>query len=85
MSEKHLVVIASRIGVEWEKLATLLGFSADNVARIKLDNTFSVERAIFNMLIQWSHRVGTRSSYSKAAILKSALKECDREDVADEL
>ena len=85
MSEKHLSAIASKVGSDWEKLAFNLGLSRDQVHILKQDNPSNTENAIHSMLTIWSQGAKTQDRYEKAELLKSALEECGRKDVADKL
>ena len=56
LSDRTLRKMAERLGGDWEKLATFLGFTAAEIFCIKMDSPYQTENQIFNMLIKWTQR-----------------------------
>ena len=80
-SDVILMDIANEIGMEWEQLATYLGFSTAEVGRLKMDHPLSAQTRIFNMLVKWrdrqDHHVDNRQ------VLRQALSDVGLQIVAD--
>ncbi|XP_072033712.1 uncharacterized protein [Amphiura filiformis] len=80
--EMGLRELSSKLGVEWEKLATFLGFSFVDIQRFKCNQPQNMENQIFLMLMTWRCWLSNRATSHKLA---RALEKSGRTDLADEI
>ncbi|XP_038064813.1 uncharacterized protein LOC119735180 [Patiria miniata] len=78
--EKRFRWLASRLGPEWEALATELECTNADLFKIKEDNRYDVSNQIFTMLVQWKQRWGWLDN----RILAGALEKAGRRDLAQQ-
>ncbi|XP_022109547.1 RGS domain-containing serine/threonine-protein kinase A-like isoform X2 [Acanthaster planci] len=79
LSDKTLRKISERLGSDWQKLASFLGFTAPEISNFKTDSQGQTEIQIFNMLVKWRQRQSSRSDQSRT--LGKELQEIRRLDI----
>ncbi|XP_038064936.1 uncharacterized protein LOC119735309 [Patiria miniata] len=80
LTDEGLRKLADRLGPEWEKLATYLGFDMAQIYGFKTNNPSHVANQIFQMLVNWRQRQG--ASPDQLGTLSRKLTEADRKDLA---
>ncbi|XP_038046093.1 uncharacterized protein LOC119720485 [Patiria miniata] len=83
VGDLKLRIIAQHLGSEWERLATVLGFSSGEIFTFKNDNDRRTDNQIFAMLVAWRRRQS--SSDDACRILLRALEEIGRVDLSREV
>ena len=84
MSDKGLHDLASMLGAEWLRLASVLRVPGSIVEQIRLDNPNSTRLQIFQMLKLWRDtKTGTKEQLKGA--LHEALVEVERQDLAEDI
>ena len=73
--------MSSEIGLDFEPLATYLGFKKPEIDGFHVDHPHRLENRIFYMLWTWR----TRTSQRKVEDLANALYRCKRADLAEQL
>lgn len=76
-----LLEISKNLGIEWEQLATYLGFKASEIQCLKIDFPHSTQNRIFQMLVKWRDR--QELEVNKKDVLRQALIDIDQIIVAD--
>ena len=71
--------LANQLGYEWTQLAIYLGFRRDEIERITMDTSRTIEK-IFTVLDQW--RKWQPMDRNLVPILQTALNACGRRDLA---
>ncbi|XP_071785379.1 ankyrin-3-like [Asterias amurensis] len=84
LSDKYFRNLSSRLGREWEALATHLDFRKSEIDRIKMNNQLNVDNQIFDMLVQWRQRLGKLQNCHEEKLSQS-LKSVERNDLAVQL
>ncbi|XP_071944301.1 uncharacterized protein [Antedon mediterranea] len=79
-ASKKLMELAKKLGSEWEQVAIFLEFAKADLDRFKQDNHGYLLGAIFSMLDAWY-----RKSSGTMSQLIEALKQANRNDLADEV
>ncbi|XP_071945852.1 uncharacterized protein [Antedon mediterranea] len=79
-ASKELMELAKKLGSEWEQVAIFLGFAKADLDRFKQDDHGYLLGAIFSMLDAWY-----RKSSGTISQLIEALKQANRNDLADEV
>ena len=83
LTDVELRRLADDLGLEWQKLATFLGFRHAKIRQFELDhhdNDDAISNTIFNMLVAWRQRQPVNSNFRQT--MKTALEECGRLDLA---
>lgn len=81
LDEVSFRTLSSRIGNEWEMLATHLGFRLDQIERLKQDNP-NIEDTMFDMLVTWRRK---QPGDEAVQVLVEALRNSGRNDLAQQL
>ena len=83
LGDRLMATLSSKVGSEWETIATYLGFRRDEIDRMKQDHPKAEERN-FDMLVRWR-----RKHFSNIPILRGqlvdAFEKSGRRDLADYL
>ena len=75
--------VVKKIGKEWKSVCTYLGIPSHEIDTASQDNMGNVKVAFFNLLVWW--RNGNVSEKPATwSVLKKALKEAGRPDIAKE-
>ncbi|XP_072375009.1 p53-induced death domain-containing protein 1 [Scyliorhinus torazame] len=83
LTEANLLSIARRIGVEWKNIGINLGLSYSQLERIEYSNRGDLDKQILEMLFTWAQcNMSVPGCINQ---LIQAMKECDREDIAEEV
>uniref|UniRef100_A0A4W3HP20 P53-induced death domain protein 1 n=1 Tax=Callorhinchus milii TaxID=7868 RepID=A0A4W3HP20_CALMI len=83
LTEANLLSIARRIGLEWRNIGINLGLSYSQLERIAYNNRDDLDKQILEMLFLWAH--SNVSAQGCVQQLIAAMKENDREDIAEEI
>uniref|UniRef100_UPI00398F8514 p53-induced death domain-containing protein 1 isoform X1 n=1 Tax=Pristiophorus japonicus TaxID=55135 RepID=UPI00398F8514 len=83
LTEANLLSIARRIGPEWRNIGINLGLSYSQLERIGYNNRDDLDKQILEMLFTWAHN--STSVPGCIGQLIQAMKESDREDIAEEI
>ncbi|XP_072036662.1 baculoviral IAP repeat-containing protein 1f-like [Amphiura filiformis] len=76
--------LASQLGTDWEQLATRLGFTINEIQRLRIDGKDrGITNVIFDMLTQWKQRQPETTSLRR--VLKEAFESIERQDLADKI
>lgn len=81
LNDITLLEISKNLGIEWEQLATYLGFKASEIQCLKIDFPHSTQNRIFQMLVKWRDR--QELEVNKKDVLRQALIDIDQIIVAD--
>lgn len=81
LNDITLLEISKDLGIEWEQLATYLGFKAAEIQCLKIDFPHSTQNRIFQMLVKWRDR--QELEVNKKDVLRQALIDIDQRIVAD--
>ena len=82
MSEKQLLCIGNKLGVDWKTLGGYLDIPLSRIKQLEDENAKNTRYAAWLLLVEWrdSH---SGSIGDKKKILKSALQEINRRDVIE--
>ncbi|XP_038062688.1 uncharacterized protein LOC119733180 isoform X2 [Patiria miniata] len=85
INDTILRVISEKLSSEckWQNLATHLGLSAAEIEHIVMDCPHQTQNQIFNMLVKWRRQ--QTASADQRKVLRRALIEIDRKDIAEDL
>ncbi|XP_066298829.1 caspase-12-like isoform X2 [Branchiostoma lanceolatum] len=84
-SNVFLVNLASKLGTEWSTLGLHLGLDWSRVNLLRAQHSHNLLEAIQAMLNEWWAGAGNKSTEEKKKRLISALRECGRVDLAEDI
>ncbi|XP_066267700.1 malignant fibrous histiocytoma-amplified sequence 1 homolog [Branchiostoma lanceolatum] len=79
LSDRQLLRVAKKLGVEWESLAVHMGFTKADMYKFKSDHPHNTEQQIFMMLTAWRDRLGSSATREE---LQRVLEEAEVDDDA---
>ena len=82
IDETEFLIIASKIGDEWQKFATFLGLKGNEIYRIKIDCQNEEDR-VFNVMVKWQQKMARNTNMVKT--LAKALEDSGRVDLKEEI
>ena len=80
LSDTVLRALSTKLGSEWEPLATYLESTREEIHRTKV-NYSTVGNQIFNLLVTWRQRQPAGKDVKET--LATALRNCGRKDLGD--
>uniref|UniRef100_A0A8D0C7J2 P53-induced death domain protein 1 n=1 Tax=Salvator merianae TaxID=96440 RepID=A0A8D0C7J2_SALMN len=83
LTQSNLLGIAGRIGDDWQAIGLHLGLSYQQIQRIRYNNREDLNAQILHMLFSWAQE-NEKSSDCIERLIR-AMKESDRQDIADEI
>ncbi|XP_061183922.1 ankyrin-3-like [Saccostrea echinata] len=77
--------VAAKLGFDWTLVVSNLGLKQAEIEQIQMDNPYKVINMISIALQRWRDRQDGQSDEVPLQQLFSALKNCNRMDLVDEL
>ncbi|NWI94657.1 PIDD1 protein, partial [Pitta sordida] len=83
LTQANLLSIARRVGADWQTIGLNLGFTYQQIERIRYNNREDLDNQIQDMLFSWAQQ--NSEDPDCVSKLIRAMKESGRQDIADEV
>jgi hypothetical protein len=85
MDNRRMLLLAKKVGGDWEPLGRALGVSEDELAEIKDSADASTYQGAFKMLWAWRQSIPAGDDEGATAALRSALEQVNKGQLLDQL
>lgn len=85
LTNRHLLLLAKKVGSEWEPLGKALNTPDEELAEIRGSDDATTYQGAFKVLWAWRQTQPPIEAESSRTILKEALQKVGKKDLADEL